>query len=215
MDSTLKYPKTLVQLDSFTIVGIQRNILQKDELDPQKAQIGRTFDEYYSKQLYDQIPNRLNPMRTHCLYFELSDGQDWQEMKYKIVVGEQVSQVKNVPEGMVSIKVPAHHFCRFDCGPGPIPDVVIEAWQSLGKLNPEEFGGDRTHDFELEVYPEDQLDRNSMKFHLYNRNIMNNNLSEQDNFCFSQSIFGLFPFFVPILPKRKLAQDFVPLRLYQ
>ncbi|CAK66670.1 unnamed protein product (macronuclear) [Paramecium tetraurelia] len=164
---TLKYPERLVQLDSFTIIGIQRNIIQKDEVDPLKAQIGKTFDEYYSKQLYDQIPNRLHPMRTHCLYFELSDGQDWLEMKYKIVVGELVSEVTNVPEGMVSMQVPAHRFCRFDCGPGPIPDVVIEAWQTLGKLNPQDFGEDRTHDFELEVYPEDQLDRNSMKFQLY------------------------------------------------
>ncbi|CAD8141136.1 unnamed protein product [Paramecium pentaurelia] len=167
MDPTLKYPKTLVLLDSFIIVGIQRNIIQKEEVDPQKAQIGKTFEEYYSMQLYDQIPNRLHPMRTHCLYFGLSDGQDWLEMKYTIVVGELVSEVKKVPEGMVSIQVPAHRFCRFDCGPGPIPDIVIEAWQSFCKMNPLDFGGDRTHDYELEVYPEDQFDKNNMKFSLY------------------------------------------------
>ncbi|CAD8182467.1 unnamed protein product [Paramecium octaurelia] len=168
MDHTHKTnPRTTVELASFTLVGVQRTIIQKDEIDPQTGQIGKTYEEYYGKQLHDKIPNRLHPMRTYCLYYGYSNAQNWQEMKYTMVLGEIVSDASNVPEGMVSVQVPAHRFCRFDCGPGPIPGVVIDAWQSLCKLTPEDFGGVRTHDYELEVYPEDQIDKNNMKFQLF------------------------------------------------
>ncbi|CAD8162504.1 unnamed protein product [Paramecium pentaurelia] len=168
MDHPVKVnPRTTVELDSFTLVGIQRTIIQKDEIDPQTGQIGKAYEEYYGKQLHDKIPNRLHPMRTHCLYFGYSNAQNWQEMKYNMVLGEIVSDATNVPEGMVSVQVPAHRFCRFDCGPGSIPGVVIDAWQSLCQLTPEDFGGVRTHDYELEVYPEDQFDKNNLKFLLY------------------------------------------------
>lgn len=45
-----------------------------------------------------------------------------------MILGELVSEVTNLPEGLISVTVPAHRFCRFDCGPGPLPKVVIDAW---------------------------------------------------------------------------------------
>ncbi|CAD8099116.1 unnamed protein product [Paramecium primaurelia] len=168
MDPQAQVPtRTVVELPTFTIVGLVRNIIQKEEQDPKTGQIGKAYEEYFDKQIHDKIPHRLYPKRTYCMYYEYQNADNQEEIRYKMVLGEMVSQVTDIPEGLVAVKVPAHHFCRFDCGPGPIPKVVIDAWQSLPNLTSEEFGGVRSHDFDFEVYPEDINLKENIKFELF------------------------------------------------
>ncbi|CAD8093707.1 unnamed protein product [Paramecium primaurelia] len=167
MDMQAQKPQlTVVELPSFILVGLTRNIIQKEELDPNTGQIGKAYEEYFEKQIYDKIPHRSFPKRTYCMYYEYQNPHDLQEIKYKMVLGEMVSEVTDLPEGLVAVIVPEHRFCRFDCGPGSIPKVVIDAWQSLPNLSPEELGGARSYDYDFEVYPEDINVNENIKFEL-------------------------------------------------
>ncbi|CAD8090479.1 unnamed protein product [Paramecium sonneborni] len=160
-------PRSVVDLPSFTLVGLIRNIIQKEELDPQTGQIGKTYEEYFNNKIHDKIPNRLHPKRTYCMYYEYQNPHDNEEIRYKMILGEVVSEVTDLPDGLVAVKVPAHRYCRFDCGPGPLPKVVIDAWQSLPNLSPQQLGGTRSHDFDFEIYPEDTNTQENIKFELF------------------------------------------------
>ncbi|CAK57064.1 unnamed protein product (macronuclear) [Paramecium tetraurelia] len=140
MDPQAQIPnRTVVELQTFTLVGLMRNIIQKEEQDPKTGQIGKAYEEYFDKQVHELIPHRIHPKRTYCMYYDYQNPENQEEIRYKMVLGEVVSEVTDLPEGLVAVTVPAHHFCRLDCGPGPIPKVVIDAWQSLPKFNPLRF----------------------------------------------------------------------------
>ncbi|CAK79197.1 unnamed protein product (macronuclear) [Paramecium tetraurelia] len=168
MDPQTQKPKlTVIDLPTFTLVGLTRDIIQKEELDPQTGQIGKAYEEYFDMQMNEKIPHRLHPKRTYCMYYEYQNPHDHDEIKYKMVLGEMVSEVTNLPEGLIAVTVPAHRFCRFDCGPGPIPKVIIDAWQSLPKLSPDELGGTRSYDYDFEVYPEELNVNENIKLELF------------------------------------------------
>ncbi|CAD8194513.1 unnamed protein product [Paramecium pentaurelia] len=159
MNPQIQAPKRkVVEQPSFTIV---------EELDPNTGQIRKAHEDYFSQQIHDKIPHRLHPKRTYCIYYEYQSPNDQNENRYKIVLGEMVSEVNDLSEGLVAVTVPAHRFCCFDCGPGPIPKVVIDAWSSLSTLSPEELGGVRSYDFDFEVYPEDINLKENIKFELF------------------------------------------------
>lgn len=65
-----------------------RNIKQKEEIDADTGQIGKTYEEYFGKQLFSQIPNRTNPMRTYCVYYEYQNPENFEEISYKMLLGE-------------------------------------------------------------------------------------------------------------------------------
>lgn len=72
-----------------------------------------------------------------------------------MLLGEVVSEVGELPDGLVAVIIPAHSFCRLDCGSGQIPDIVIDAWQSLRQTS-EELGGERSYDYDFEVYTDNE-----------------------------------------------------------
>ncbi|CAD8126472.1 unnamed protein product [Paramecium sonneborni] len=159
--------KELVHIPKFTVIGLRRRIHLAKEQDQQNNTFSQTYKEFFSKKLNEQIQNRAYPGRTYCLYYDFKDFEDRSQLNYYILVGEVVTEVGVVPEGMEVYDVEESDYAKFQGGPGPIPDIIKQTWSSLHKIKPEEWGGKRTYKTEFEVYREGQEDIQNMTFQLY------------------------------------------------
>jgi predicted transcriptional regulator YdeE len=70
---------------------------------------------------------------------------------FSVVIGFQRDASDNFIPGEVISKVPAGTYARFT-GKGPLPDVVVEAWQEVWKAE-EEGKLQRAYSADLEIYP--------------------------------------------------------------
>lgn len=143
--------KTITSLEEIKLVGISVRTNNKDEFDPATQKISACVMKYFHQQLAEQIPNRIKPGVTLCVY---TDYESDHTGDYTYFIGEQVSNFDNLPEGFVSLTIPAQKYAKFTTNPGPMPHVVINGWQAIWQMSPQDLGGARTYKADFELYDE-------------------------------------------------------------
>lgn len=132
--------------------------------DPSKAKISTCVQEYFHKDIAGSIHNKVNPGRTLCCYTEYESDHMGD---YTYAIGEEVSSFDNVSENLTTLIIPSQAYAKFTNGPGPMPDVVVSAWQSIWKMTDNDFGGERRYSTDFEVYDERASDHSRVILDIY------------------------------------------------
>jgi len=141
--------KQQVQKDEIMLVGIHVRTSNKSEMNPSEAKISQTVKRYFSENIASQIISRKNPGVNFCAYTEYESDCTG---KYTFFIGEEVSDISDIPEDFKCITVPKGNYIKFTSPSGEMPNVVIELWQKIWQLNPEELGGKRRYAVDFEIY---------------------------------------------------------------
>jgi len=152
--------KSMISRPAFTVVGISFRTSNQAEFNPETAQIAGAVQRYFSQQLAEKIPFRQNPGVTLLLY---TDYETDHTGMYTWWIGEEVSEVGALPEGVSSFVVPAQSYAKFTTEPGPMPQVVHDAWQEIWQMTEVEFGGPRGYQTDFELYDERASDPTHQK----------------------------------------------------
>lgn len=155
---------TGVQMPEIKLVGITVRTSNKAEFDPATAKIGPCVLRYFQQQVADKILHRKNPGTTISAF---TDYESDYTGEYTYFIGEEVSSSENIPEDLESHIIPPQTYTKFTTEPGPMPSVVINAWQEIWKMSPEDLGGQRRYHTDFEVYDQRARDPQATILDLY------------------------------------------------
>lgn len=133
--TNISEPK-LVSLYGKYIAGLEVRTTNQDEMDPRKAKIPGVWERVYKESLTDHIPGKKEPgvkLGAYTRYQSDANGP------YSLIVGAEVGDVDNVPEGMAGIVVLAQEYLIFTAS-GEMPQAVIDGWGAVWKY----FAADTT-----------------------------------------------------------------------
>ncbi|MGE7091557.1 effector binding domain-containing protein [Lysinibacillus sp. NPDC048646] len=117
----------VIEKDSFKVVGVTTRTSNANESTSQ-AKIPQLWSAFYEQNVVQQISNQVNRAVTYGLY---ADYESDVNGHYSLTLGMAVSAIDEVPEGMEVKLVPAAKYLVFTSEKGPIPEVVIKAWQDI------------------------------------------------------------------------------------
>ena len=146
------------------IVGIKVRTNNQREMDPLKGRILPCLQKYFHQNLAVQIPNRVNPGTTYCIY---TDYESDHQGDYTYFVGEEVSSFENVPLSLETTTIPQQKYIKFTNGPGAMPDVVRKPWMQIWQMSSKEMGGDRSYLADFEIYDERAQDHQNIVLDIY------------------------------------------------
>ncbi len=138
-------------LSEIKCVGITARTSNALEMNPETAKIGMTLQTYFSKGMPDKMSNRKNPGRTFAIYTKYESDEHGE---YTYFLGEEVTHFDDVAEGFETLTMPAQNYAKFTTNPGAMPQVVIDMWQKIWKMNSEELNGKRSYIADFEIYDE-------------------------------------------------------------
>jgi predicted transcriptional regulator YdeE len=102
----------------------------------------------------DKIPNKV----ASTIYAVYTNYASDYNGEYDLIIGMKVSNVANVPPGMVAKTVPKGKYAVVASAEGPVAQVVPKAWQQVYSLDNKQLGGSRAYKADFELY--DQRSRN-------------------------------------------------------
>jgi len=156
--------KTLLQFPGAKLVGITARTNNKNESNLDTAKILPCVEKYFQDQVAQTIPGRKTPNRTICAFTDYaSDYMD----DYTFFIGEKVGEFGNLPAGLKSLIIPAQTYAKFTTESGPMPAVVINAWQEIWQMSDAKLGGQRSYQTDFEVYDERALNRQNTILDIY------------------------------------------------
>ena len=143
--------KTNIQLPEIRLVGVTMRTSNSLEANLETAKIGQIIGNYFENNLSQKIANRVKPGTTYCAYTEYESDEDGE---YTYFVGEEVDSFEKIPAGFVALTIPSSNYAKLECGPGQMPEVCIDAWEEIWKMQDADFGGKRTYITDFEIYDE-------------------------------------------------------------
>lgn len=133
----------------FKLVGLHVVTNNADEQNPNTAKIGPLIQRYLSENVSARIPHRENP---GVLYSVYTDYESDYQGNYTYLIGEEVFSFEDAPSDCRCVIVPTSQYQRFTTPAGKMPDIVIQAWQSIWSMSAEALGGTRRYLADFEVY---------------------------------------------------------------
>jgi predicted transcriptional regulator YdeE len=158
----MKQSKTA--LPEIKLVGIQVRTNNQTEIDPLSGKIFPIVKRFFHEKLFDNIPNRKRPGTTFCCY---TDYESDHTGDYTYFIGEEVTSMREIPEGFEQLTIPAQTYSKFTTNPAPMPDVVRNAWFSIWKMTDSDLGGKRRYAADFEIYDERSSDHQNIVLDLY------------------------------------------------
>ena len=155
-------PKLIENLEGFTVIGISVRTNNAREQTPDGV-IGKQWQRLFQEGLLNKIPDKSdsNIIAAYTEYAGDHTGD------YTFVLGAKVSSGKEVPAGMIAIKVPSGKYAVFTSEKGPASKVVPEAWSHINSLPKSATGGDRLYKADFEVYDQRAADPQSSQVDVY------------------------------------------------
>ncbi len=151
--------KVFLHQDEKKIVGIKVRTNNQAESNSLEGKIFPCVRTYFHENIAEQIPNRLNPSVTYCVY---TDYESDHQGDYTYFIGEEVSSLADVPDRLETLIIPAQKYVKFTNGPGSMPDVVRKPWEQIWQMTPTELGGERCYLADYEIYDERSRDHQNI-----------------------------------------------------
>lgn len=150
-------------LEKLNFIGIKART--NNEIESGKdGVIPKTIHKYFTENIAGRIQNRKNSGITFCAYTEYESDHTGE---YTYFVGEEVTSIDEVPEGLELLSVPASNYTKFTIGPGKMPEICIQAWQQIWQMDESALGGKRSFMTDFEVYDYRRADPQNTIFDLY------------------------------------------------
>lgn len=156
--------KEKVELVEIKLVGITARSNNANEINPSLAKISPTVQHYFQGGLPAKIPHRKKPGITFCAF---TDYESDFTGDYIYFIGEEVCSFEGLPDGFKTLTIEPQTYTKLTTNPGPMPDVLIGAWQKIWQMTPDDFGGQRRYRTDFEVYDERATDRQNTVLDIY------------------------------------------------
>ena len=119
---------------------------------------------YFHESLFEKIPCRKKQGTTYCVYTEYESVYTG---AYTYFIGEEVTSLDSIPYGLEALTIPSQKYVKFTTGPGAMPDVLKNAWQSIWDMPSAELGGERRYLSDFEIYDERASDHINLVLDIY------------------------------------------------
>lgn len=152
--------KSSINLGDIQLIGLKARTNLTNEINPATSKIMQLVQQYFGEKIYINIPNRLNknheiPNRTFCAYTEYAGDYT---ADYTFFIGEEVTTLESLPASLSALHIPTQHYTKFTTESGPMPAVVINAWQQIWLMQNKDLGGKRRYHTDFEIYDERAAD---------------------------------------------------------
>ena len=156
--------KTIIQRPKLILIGTTVRTNNTNESTPSTAKISPTVQKYFHEALANYIPNRKTPGNTYCVYTNYESDASGE---YTYFIGEEVTDVTDIPEGLTQLVIPEQTYAKFTNGPAPMPAVCINAWHEIWNMTPDTMGGQRSYIADFELYDERAQDHERVELDIY------------------------------------------------
>ncbi len=146
-----------LSLPALKLIGLTCRTSLHYEMDLSTARIPEMLQRYFSNQSSEKIPHRISPGTTYCVYTNYESDYTGE---YDYFIGEVVSSFEKVPEGFSQLTIPTQQYIKMTAGPGQMPQVCIDTWQTIWRLEAETPSpiGKRNYIADFEVYDDRAVD---------------------------------------------------------
>lgn len=156
--------KNTAKRPEMTLIGITARTNSANESNPETAKISPTVQKYFHEVLFNHIPNRKTPGNTYCVYTNYESDASGE---YTYFIGEEVTHVTTIPEGLTQLVIPEQTYAKFTNGPAPMPAVCINAWHEIWNMTTSDMGGKRSYIADFELYDERAQDHQQVELDIY------------------------------------------------
>ena len=156
--------KAQIQLAEKKIVGLKVRTNNQTEVNSLEGKIFPCVRKYFHQNIADQIPSRIHPGVTYCIY---TDYESDHHGNYTYFIGEEVNSFASVPDDLETVTIPAQKYAKFTNGPGSMPDVIRKPWEQIWQMTPADFGGKRRYLTDFEIYDERSRDHQNVILDIY------------------------------------------------
>ena len=130
----------LVHIDSFAVSGLHVRTINRDEFNPTTAKLPHLWGQFFSSKL----------SASPTCYGIYGDYESDLNGHYTVIAGvKTTSEIKS--EGLRTVHIPTGDYLVFE-GIGPVPQVVIEAWQRAWQFFETSTEYQRTYQTDFEEY---------------------------------------------------------------
>jgi predicted transcriptional regulator YdeE len=137
-----------VDQKEFTVIGISARTNNAQEAAGNSV-IAKQWDKFYKDGIPDKIPNKADSA-TYVVYCDYAGDRNGD---YTYIIGAKVSNASPAPPGMVAKTLSAGKYAVVSSERGPIPKIIVEAWQRIWSLEDQaQLGGKRAYKTDFEVY---------------------------------------------------------------
>jgi len=154
----------IVTLEPFEIMGLQVRTSNKDEFNPSTAKIGPLIQRFWQEDTPNKIPH---PKHLNRHFSSYSHYENDYKGAYDYLFGMEVPINELAPLELSSLIIQGGPYIKFTSSPGPIPDVVIQMWQTIWKMSPDELGGKRAYKTDFELYDKRAQDPHNAIVEIY------------------------------------------------
>jgi len=126
-----------MNLVEIPIIGIEARTNNRSTAD-----IGELWQKFYANGIQDRTPNCVDT-RIFVLYNHYKTDHTGD---FNSLIGSPVSNLENVPQGMIGRLIPAQKYCVIRAK-GTLPNAITEAWKTIWCSNIK-----RTFKFDFELY---------------------------------------------------------------
>lgn len=152
--------KTMTKRSEMKLIGITVRTNNVQETDKLNGKIFPCVQQYFHQALCEKIPNRKAPGTTICAYTNYESDHTGD---YTYFIGEEVTSTDtSTPEGFETLVIPEQDYAIFTNGPAPMPEVIVDAWEAIWKMDAKDLGGKRNYQTDFEVYDERAADHNNI-----------------------------------------------------
>jgi len=146
------------------LIGLTARTSNADEFNPNTGKIGSVIGHYWQQGLADKILHQIQPGVTLAVYANYASDFNG---PYDYFYGNKVSTLNEVPKELATLIIPAGKYVKFTTESGPMPEVVIHAWQQIWKMTAGDLGGERAYKADFEVYDERAQDNKNAVVDIY------------------------------------------------
>ncbi|PEI88695.1 GyrI-like domain-containing protein [Bacillus toyonensis] len=149
----------IVKKEAFPAIGVSLTTTNEKEASTE-GKIPGLWNKYFQEQMMHHIPNQQTK-ETFAFY---SNYESDETGTYKFTIGMPVSSLKDVPENMTTLTIPAATYAVFTSRKGPVSEVVCEAWEYIWQWSKE---NKRAFTADFELYDEKAVDPNNVQVDIY------------------------------------------------
>jgi predicted transcriptional regulator YdeE len=145
-----------VNLSSMKIIGI--TVRTSNAAGASGTDIPTLWNRFMSEGVLSIIPNRINDS-IYCVY---TDYEGNHTQPYTTLLGCQVTELDNIPEGMTGIEIPKGLYEQVTVTGNLMNGIVFEAWMDIWQrpLN-------RTYKADFEIYDEKAADLSNAEVKIF------------------------------------------------
>jgi len=129
------------QIENFKIIGIETETT--NENGKSAEDLGKLWERFYG----ENVPSKIQNKKSDEIYSIYTDYESDYQGKYKTIIGQKVSSLDKVPNGLIGREFNGGKYQKF-IAKGQMPNAVMEKWQEIWAKD-KELNRKYTADFEV------------------------------------------------------------------